>query len=248
MSSAALDLLVFVSLTGLGHAVRYRRGFREREQRAATLEAGLTRARLHLLQAQLQPHFLFNTLNSITALVRQNPAAAEEMLTSLSDLLRLALSQSGREWTTVREELHFLDLYLNLQRMRFGDRLRCEQRVDPAALDCRLPGLLLQSLVENAIRHGLEPTGRPGTIRLSGHRDDTTLELSVEDDGVGCPELETGQNNTGVGIANVRERLTAMYGEKATLMFSKGSSGGLRACIRLPARTSHQSDPNITVS
>jgi two-component system LytT family sensor kinase len=132
--------------------------------------------------------------------------------------------------------------------MRFGDRLRCEQRVDPAALDCRLPGLLLQSLVENAIRHGLEPTGRPGTIRLSGHRDDTTLELSVEDDGVGCPELETGQNNTGVGIANVRERLTAMYGEKATLMFSKGSSGGLRACIRLPARTSHQSDPNITVS
>lgn len=235
LASTALDLLVFASLCGLGHAVHYRRRWQEREQRAVALASSLARARLHALQAQLQPHFLFNTLNSITALVRQNPPAAEEMLTSLSDLLRLVLSQSTRPWSSVREELRFLQLYLDLQEMRFGDRLRFEQAIAPEVLDCAIPSLLLQPLVENAIRHGLEPAGRPGTVRVLGRRDGDAVELKVADDGVGCPALVRGTAQPGVGLANVRERLRTMFAQGASLSFAAGKTGGLVACVRLPA-------------
>lgn len=237
LASTALDLLVFAALCGLGHAVHYRHRWQEREQRAAALEASLARARLHALQAQLQPHFLFNTLNSITALVRQNPPAAEEMLTSLSDLLRLALSQATQPWSSVREELRFLQLYLDLQQMRFGDRLRFEQAFAPELLDCVVPSLLLQPLVENAIRHGLEPAGRPGTVRVLGRREGNAVELTVMDDGVGCPALVVGTAQLGVGLTNVRERLRTMFDHGAALTFAAGEAGGLVVCIRLPVTT-----------
>jgi len=235
LASTALDLLVFVSLCGLGHAVHYRRRWQEREQRAAALESSLAHARLHALQAQLQPHFLFNTLNSITALVRQNPPAAEEMLTSLSDLLRLALSQATRPWSSVREELRFLQLYLDLQQMRIGDRLRFEQAIAPELLDCAVPSLLLQPLVENAIRHGLEPAGRPGTVRVLGRLEGGVVELEIADDGIGCPALVLGTAQLGVGLTNVRERLRTMFDQGASLSFAAGATGGLVVCLRLPA-------------
>lgn len=234
VQSAALDLFVFGSLCGLGHALHFRRRWQEREQRAAALESSLARARLHALQAQLQPHFLFNTLNSITALVRQNPPAAEEMLVSLSDLLRLALSQATRPCSSLREELKFLQLYLDIQQTRFGDRLRFEQDIQPELLDCAVPSLLLQPLVENALRHGLEPAGRPGTVRITGRRHAGFLELQVADDGVGCPALVRGQARLGVGLANVQERLRAMFEERASLTFANGAAGGLVVGLRLP--------------
>jgi two-component sensor histidine kinase len=236
LPSVALDLFMFISLCGLGHAAHFHRRFQERERRAVALESSLARARLHTLQAQLQPHFLFNALNSITALVRQNPPAAEEMLTSLSDLLRLALSQANQPWSTVREELRFLRLYLDIQQMRFGERLQFRQEVDAAVLDCAVPTLLLQPLVENAIRHGIEPSGRTGTVRVAGRRSGSLMELIVEDDGVGCPALVDGTAHPGVGIANVRERLSAMFDSDAMLSFATGTAGGLAVCIRLPAR------------
>jgi signal transduction histidine kinase len=236
LPSVALDLFVFVSLCGLGHAAHFRRRFQERERRAATLESSLARARLHTLQAQLQPHFLFNTLNSITALVRQNPTAAEEMLTSLSDLLRLALNQANQSWSSLRQELHFLRLYLDIQQMRFGDRLRYVEDADPTALDCAVPSLLLQPLVENAVRHGLEPAHHAGTVRVRARADGESLELSVEDDGVGCPGLVQGTARLGVGLTNVRDRLQALFERDASLTFAAGGSGGLAVQIRLPLR------------
>lgn len=246
LASTALDLLVFASLCGLGHAVHYRHRWQEREQRAAALEASLTQARLHALQAQLQPHFLFNTLNSITALVRQSPPAAEEMLTSLGDLLRLALSQATRPWSSLRDELRFLQLYLDLQQMRYGDRLRFEQAIAPELLDCAVPSLLLQPLVENAIRHGIEPAGRPGTVRVLGRREGDVVELKVADDGVGCPALMEGEARPGTGLTNVRERLRTMFDRGASLSFAPGVTGGLVVCIRLPVTSATPPDDPTT--
>ena len=183
--SAVLDALAFVALIGLAHAGVFHRRYRERDQQAALLESRLNQARLRALQAQLQPHFLFNSLNGIATLLRRDPATAGEMLVSLSELLRIALSTSDRQEIPLREELDFLGRYLAIQRMRFGDRLEVSQHVDPAALDCLVPALLLQPLVENAIRHGLEPSGQPGHLRIAAARHGASLQLTVEDDGIG---------------------------------------------------------------
>src|ERR1043166_9577784 len=208
--SGALDGLAYVALIGLAHAGVFYRRYREREQQASLLESRFNQARLRALQSQLQPHFLFNTLNGIATLVRRDPATAEEMLLSLSDLLRISLSSSHRQEIPLREELDFLGRYLAIQRMRFGDRLRVTEEIEPSAMDCLVPALVLQPLVENAIRHGLEPSGQPGKLRITASRDGEWLKLTVEDNGVGLPSPE--RNNTGVGLANVRERLTALPG------------------------------------
>ena len=178
-TSAALDGFAYIALIGLAHAGVFYRRYREREQQAAVLESRLNQARLRALQAQLQPHFLFNTLNGIATLVRRDPATAEEMLLSLSDLLRIALSSSHRQEIPLREELDFLDRYLAIQRMRFGDRLRVTEEIETSAMDCLVPALLLQPLVENAIRHGLEPSGKLGELRIERLRPDV-LFLDVQ--------------------------------------------------------------------
>jgi signal transduction histidine kinase len=238
IGSLLLHFLAFASLVGIAHARHFQRRYRDREHRALTLESQVALTRLHALQAQLHPHFLFNTLNSVTALLRENPRAAEEMLISLSDLLRLVLSQSNRPMTPLREELRFVELYVEIQQFRFGDRLRYEATVDPDAWDCLVPTLLLQPLVENAIRHGLEPAGRPGGVRVSARRlPPDRLELAIEDDGVGCPRLSRNGPPPGVGLANVRARLATLFGGAAEVAFPPGSGTGFAVRLRLPART-----------
>ncbi|HAV63486.1 MAG TPA: hypothetical protein DCY13_14105 [Verrucomicrobiales bacterium] len=232
--SAGLDFFASLSLIGLGHALHFRRRFHDRERRTAVLEAGLVQARLTALRQQLQPHFLFNTLNSITSLVRSDPRVAEEMLVSLSDLLRRSLDQAGRPWSTVREELDFIRSYCGIQQMRFGDRLRMEEQVDPGAEDCRLPSLLLQPLVENAIQHGLERSDQPGVIQLRVSRTEDTLLLEVADNGVGLRDANSPQKQTGVGLANVKERLRAAFGDRASIRFEDSQSGGLAVILALP--------------
>jgi signal transduction histidine kinase len=233
--SAVLDGLAFVALIGLAHAGVFHRRYREREAQAALLESRLNQARLRALQAQLQPHFLFNTLNGIATLLRRDPATAEEMLLSLSELLRISLSSSHRQEIPLREELDFLDRYLAIQRMRFGDRVGVIEEIEPAALDCLVPALLLQPLVENAIRHGLEPSGQPGKLRIAAVRDGEWLKLTVEDNGVG---LTLGdQSRAGIGLANVRERLAALHDGAHEFSIANRPEGGVVVNIRLPART-----------
>jgi two-component sensor histidine kinase len=232
--SAALDGFAYIALIGLAHAGVFHRRYREREQQATLLTSRLNEARLHALQAQLQPHFLFNTLNGIATLLRRDPAKAEDMLLSLSELLRVALNSSQRQEIPLREEMDFLGRYLAIQKMRFGDRIEVTEAIEPAAMDCLVPALLLQPLVENAIRHGIEPSGEPGRLRITGSRDGEWLRLSVEDNGVG---LTPGKSGNGVGLANVRERLATLHGTAYEFELVERPEGGVTVKIRLPART-----------
>ncbi|MEJ0088753.1 MAG: histidine kinase [Limisphaerales bacterium] len=239
--SVALDSLAYVTLIGLAHAGLFHRRYREREQQATLLENRLNQARLRTLQAQLQPHFLFNALNGIATLVRRDPAAAEEMITSLSELLRLALSQSERQEIPLRDEMEFLNRYLEIQQMRFRDKLGVEQSIEPAALDCLVPALLLQPLVENAIRHGLEPSPDPGLVRITAAREGTRLVLTVEDNGVGLGH----SNGNGLGLANVRERLEALYPSEHEFQFGERPGSGVIVCLSIPWKTASPVDKKL---
>jgi sensor histidine kinase YesM len=225
-------VFAYGSLAGLAHAFHFYGRYRERERRALFLESSLAKARLNTLQAQLQPHFLFNTLNAIATLLRRDPAAAEQTLMSLSDLLRLALSQSDRQEISLREEMNFLERYMEIQQTRFGERLRFEQQIDYSTLNCLVPTLLLQPLVENAIRHGLEPSSNPGTIRVTANRQEGALVITVEDDGVG---LRSATNVAdGIGLTNLRARLETLYEVQQELKITGGSERGVTVRIKIP--------------
>jgi LytS/YehU family sensor histidine kinase len=227
--------------------VLFYRRFREREHRALLLESNLTKARLGALRAQLQPHFLFNSLNAIATLLRRDPRQAEETLMSLSELLRLSLSQSEKQKLTLGEEMKFVERYLEIQRTRFGDKLHIELDIEPAALECLVPALLLQPLVENAIHHGIEPADRDGLVRLSAHRRDGRLVMAVEDDGVGLAQLVGNAGvqaafaipdptaiGTGIGLSNLRARLQMLYGDNQSLRIISGAQGGVVVRIEIP--------------
>ncbi|HTH47959.1 MAG TPA: histidine kinase [Candidatus Limnocylindria bacterium] len=259
LRSMILDLLAYGAATGLVHSVNFHRRLRERERRALVLESHLARARLQMLKAQLQPHFLFNSLNAITALLRRDPRQAEATLVALSELLRLALSQSDRQEGTLREELEFVRRYLEIQQTRFGDKLRVERDIELQTLDCQVPTLVLQPLVENAIRHGIEPADTPGVVRVRAARHEGKLVLTVEDDGVGLPtssgrpedpdplhparrasvdspRAEGGRPGagTGIGLANLRNRLLTLYGARQKLELSPGATGGVIVRVEIP--------------
>jgi len=256
-----MDLLAFGAIAGLAHSVHFYRRFREREHRALFLESNLAHARLNALRAQLQPHFLFNSLNAVATLLRRDPPLAEAMLLSLSELLRLTLSQSERQEVSLREELGFVHRYLEIQQTRFGDKLRVEEDIESAALDCLVPTLLLQPLVENAIRHGIEPAEKAGLVRLTARESDGHLRLTVEDDGVGLPtevggvraEEPAGAGNgsgsraivvsrpgsvgTGIGLGNLRARLETLYGAEQRLELVPRTEGGVVVRIEIPWRS-----------
>lgn len=212
-----------------------RRAHRRRLElaRAADLERSLLRARLHALDLELRPHFLFNTLNAITALVRSEPAKAERMLITLSNLLRVTLGRTGRE-VTVEDELDQLDLYLDIQRVRFRDRLDVKLEADVDVMTAYVPGMILQPLVENALTHGLGPKTAGGTIRISVIRDGGSVVLRVADDGVGLP---AGGMRERTGVANTRERLRALYGDAQSVTISSRAEGGTVSEVRVPLRS-----------
>ena len=233
--SHLLNILAYGSLVGVAHAVHFYGRYRERERRAVLLESHLSRARLHALQAQLQPHFLFNALNAVATLLRRDARAAQEALTSFSELLRLALSQSDRQEVPLSEDLRFVERYVEIQQTRLGDRFRFEQSIEPAALDCLVPALLLQPLVENALRHGIEPSARPGTVRVVVTRQAERLMLRVEDDGVGLVENKR-QPQTGIGLSNLRARLEALYGNRQKMEMIPRPEGGVAVQVEIPLR------------
>jgi len=234
----ALHGFVYLALVGLGQSVQFRRRLNERERQAEKLEARLTESRLHALQAQLRPHFLFNALNGVAALVRSDPRVAEEMVANLSDMLRFTLANDGRQEISLREELSFVERYLALQQMRFGDRLTVELQVDPATLDCLIPSLLVHPLVENAVLHGIEPFSGPGLIRVETRPTRGRLEIIVEDNGCGLEAARptTRSSGTGIGLRSVRERLAALYGAEQEVGLQARPEGGTVAVVAVPIR------------
>jgi two-component system, LytTR family, sensor kinase len=216
-------------ILGVVHAVEYHRRYRERELHAARLEAELASARLDALTAQLQPHFLFNTLNSISTLMRRDPDGADEMLTNLSALLHRTLRQSDRHEISLAEEIELLRHYVDIMRIRFHDRLVVRMDVEERVRDAKVPPLLLQPLVENAIRHGIARKPGAGTIDIAARGIDDALEITVRDDGEGH-----AGGDEGVGLSNTRRRLRELYGERQTLELLPAREGGLVVQVRIP--------------
>ena len=209
-------------------ALDYYRKYRDREYR-------LVQAQLQTLKAQLQPHFLFNTLNSISTLMHEDVEAADRMLVSLGDLLRATLSEVGGQEVTLRRELEVLDLYLRIQLIRFQDRLRVNLDVDPRALDACVPNLVLQPLVENAIKHGIAPHSVDGVIEIGARLDGDSLVLRVHDDGPGL-SMTRGETKEGVGLSNTRARLEHLYGAAQSLRYGNAAGGGFEVELRIPLR------------
>lgn len=227
--------LFYGLILGISSAVDYYRRFRERQLRASQLEAQLAQAELQMLKMQLHPHFLFNTLNGITGLVRDNDnAAAVQMLVGLSDLLRQTLDNAGKQEVRLEEELEWLELYLKLQQIRFSDRLQVSINAEPDTLDALIPNLITQPLVENAIRHGLAPRAAPGLVSLSAQRANGRLELSVCDDGVGLPEGWSLPTGKGLGLLNTEARLRQLYGADFAFELRRREQGGVEALLSIP--------------
>jgi len=226
------NLLIYWVIVAVSQAFDYYQRYRERELRAAELEKGLVQARLQALQMQLNPHFLFNTLHSISTLMHKDVEAADRMLTRLGDLLRAALDSSDTQEVTLRQELEFLERYLDIEHTRFGDRLTVKLQIAPEVWDARVPNLILQPLVENAIRHGIEPCSRPGRIELHARLEEGRLTLEVGDNGAGLQNLEMTEE--GVGLSNTRARLRHLYGDDHRFELHQGPNGGLIARLTIP--------------
>jgi signal transduction histidine kinase len=230
------EMMTYWAIVGFHHAVAYYRQAQDRTLRASQLETRLAEAQLQALQRQLHPHFLFNTLNAISALMHRDVEAADTMLAKLSDLLRMALDQPGVQEVPLKDELDFLQKYLEIEQARFGSRLAVRYDIDPQTLDALVPNLLLQPLVENSVRHAVAVRVEPGTIEVAARRDGDRLELQVRDNGPGLPKGRVPVNGAGVGLANTRSRLEHLYGASHRLAFVEPPGGGLAVVVTIPFR------------
>lgn len=231
-----VQMLTYALIVAVVTAIDAGRRMREREVRAARLETELSRAHLHALQAQIQPHFLFNVMNTVSMTVREGrDSDAVEMLAHLGGMLRRSIAASVEPDTSLEKELEFLRHYLRLESCRMEERLEVRWEVDPAVLDASIPSMLLQPIVENAVRHGLAESVRGGTLTLRTAATGDDLTLVVSDDGMG---IDPGASE-GTGLRNVRRRLETRYGDRAQLRVEPRESGGTTATITLP-RTRHE--------
>ncbi len=238
------DLMIYLAVLAAGFARDYFLRYQERRALAVQLQAQLTRARLEALRMQINPHFLFNTLHAIASLVERDPQGVRRMVARLSDLLRYALDESDTQEVPLRQELQFLDDYLDIQRIRFQGRLEVERHVAPEALEALVPPFIMQPLVENAVKHGLSDVKGAGRLVLRAGREGGTLRLSVADNGPGLPTNgsastapESALLEEGVGLRNTRARLRGLYSEAGRLTLENAEAGGLRAQITLPYHT-----------
>lgn len=226
-----LALFTYLMLLGLDRLLRHREALQVRDVNAARLEALATQARLDALASRLQPHFLFNALQSVSALVEEDPARARTMLAQIGDLLRDTLGAPGDGEVSLREEVALLGRYLAIEQTRFADRLQVMVEVAPEVADVRVPRFLLQPLAENALRHGLAPLAEGGALYITAAPAGSMVRLCVWNDGVPLPATP----HEGVGLATTRERLTARYGPSATFLLRPASGGGTEAVIEVPA-------------
>ena len=229
---ARFNLPIYWVIVSFVHALTFYRRSEARERQALELEARLADAKLQALRMQLHPHFLFNTLNAISTLVHKDPQAADEMIANLSELLRATLDTAAQE-IPLRQELAFLDRYLEIQQVRLGERLRIEKQIDASTLEAQVPALVLQPLVENALRHGIEPNLGTGVVSIRAARSNNTLQLAVRDNGPGMKSSAKSARG-GIGLANTRTRLQELYGQEARLVFNNLAEGGCAVEVEIP--------------
>lgn len=225
-------LLVYLAIAGVIHAFLYYDKYRDRELKATRLEAQLALVRLEVLKTQLHPHFLFNTLNAISALMHRDVEAADRMIVLLADLLRLSLDQDDRHLVPLRNELEFLERYLAIEKIRFRDRLKVEIDIESSCFAAQVPRLILQPLVENSVRHGIARSSSAGLVAVKARRKGNRLDLSVIDDGPGITEAPLRRE--GVGLSNTRARLDQLYGADHRFALEKAPTGGLLVRIEVP--------------
>ncbi len=232
-----IDMAYYWAVLAFGYSLELSQRYRHEELKAAQLEARLIETELKALREQLRPHFLFNTLNTIAVLVRENKNDdAVNLIARLSSLLRFSLDNTRVQEVTVRQEMDFLERYIEIQKARFSDRLAVGIDIEPAAMEARIPNLLLQPLVENAILHGVVPKAGPGRVDVTGHVEDGNLHLEVRDDGPGLGDGLT-RAKEGIGLANTRERIAKIYGAAGHLSLVSEPGRGVTVQIVLPCRT-----------
>jgi two-component system LytT family sensor kinase len=225
----------YVPIVLVAHAVSYYRRFRERELRATQLEGQLAKAHLQRLKSQLQPHFLFNTMHSISALMLTDVNAADRMMCRLSDLLRISLETADTQITTLNRELEFVSCYLEIEKVRFEERMKVIFDIAPETLDAQVPHLLLQPLVDNAVKHGISKVSVGGEIRITVRRQDNELQLQIKDNGPGVRKTGTLATN-GLGLRITRERLESLYRQNQSLELVSPPEGGVTIRVCIPFR------------
>lgn len=228
-----MNLLTYWAILGISYFIEYYRQVHDRELRASQLEAQLSKANLEALKMQLQPHFLFNTLNAISSLMHKNIRDADQVVARLGDLLRYSLETVGVQEVSLRGELDFLRRYLEIEQIRFGNRLNVRISADEKVLDAKVPNLILQPLVENAIRYGVSPRRDGGKIEILARRQNGELVLVVRDDGPGL-NGKSGKHSEGVGLQNTRSRLQQLYGDHHEFRLLNGKKSGLEVQITIP--------------
>lgn len=237
---APLHFLVYSAILGVTFAVDYARRLREREVATARLSAQLAHAQLQALRAQLNPHFLFNALNGVATLIRDgDQTRAIRLLVKLSDLLRYVLDEGGDQEVPLKTELSFIRRYLQIEQIRFEDRFTITLNIDPDVEGALVPSLLLQPVVENAVRHGIARRSGATGLTISARHAQGDLELRVVDDGPGFDEKAWEEAGRGMGIKNTRSRLAQMYGEEQSLTMERLSPHGAVVTIRVPFRVGH---------
>jgi two-component system LytT family sensor kinase len=249
-TGAIPQLVTYAAIAGVGHILEYYRRQRSRERevseiklRASQLESSLRQAQLDALRLQLHPHFLFNTLNTISFLMREDVEAANRLLIQLSELLRVAVRTEQQE-IPLRQELDFLNRYLEIEQTRFQDRLSIEMQIEPDTLDAMAPALLLQPLVENAIKHGVAQSSDPGVVSVSARRENGFLEIEIRDNGPGFPIAETAHAGNGVGLANTRARLKQIYNSNCRFEVGNATDGGGLIAVSIPYHTVYAAGTN----
>jgi two-component system, LytTR family, sensor kinase len=228
------NLLVYWAIIGATQGLAYYRKLEERELKAAQLETRLAQAQLQVLKIQLQPHFLFNTLHAISALVQKDPDAADHTIALLSDLLRLTLETGSEQEVSLQRELDFVERYLEIEQTRFGDRLTVRLEIADDVRDARVPSFVLQPLVENAIRHGIAPRSEGGSIEIIALRRDGELTMLVQDNGQGFAGTAIRE---GLGLRNTRARLEQLYGAGDRLILTQAPTGGTVVTLNIPFHT-----------
>ena len=233
--------LTYAFLLATSYSIDYYRHYKDRELRTSRLEAKLVEAQLQALKSQIHPHFLFNTLNAISSLMHKDVEAADEAISRLADLLRATLEVNGAQEVTLRQELDLLKQYIEIERLRLGERLRVTMDVQQEANQAMVPNLLLQPIVENAIRYGVATQSRTGTVMVSARYAEAKLELRVSDDGPGLPE----NFEEGIGLRNTKARLRQLYGMNHSFLMTEGASGGLCVTLQIPLRIDSYEPPVV---